>query len=429
MRFKRLPSQTFINNRKNLTKLLKPNSVVILNTNDLMPRSADSFHIYRPDPDMYYLTGIDQEDTFLILYPDAPNPEWREILFVKETNEHIAIWEGEKFSKDKASDLSGIEHIQWSNGFWNFVNLVAKQADCIYLNTNEHDRFTSDAEYAALRLAKQIKTQYPTAEIERLAPHLHSLRAVKQQSEIDTIRHACTITRDGFNRLLKVTKPGVMEYELEAELLHEFVSKGSRGFAYEPIIASGANACVLHYNSNHNPCKDGELILLDVGAEYAHYASDLSRTIPVNGVFSKRQKQVYNAVIRVMQEAKLLLTPGNNLPDYHKAVGEIMTKELVDLGLLSLDDIKYQNESYPAYKKYFMHGTSHHLGIDVHDSGNRYAPFREGNVFTVEPGIYIREEGIGIRLENDVVITNDGILDLMIDIPIEAEEIEDLMNS
>lgn len=427
MKYQSINPSLFIENRKRFAASLKPNSIAIFVSNDIMPTNADGSMGFVQNSDLFYLSGVDQEDTILVIYPDAVNGAHKEILFVKETNETIAIWEGAKLTKQQATEVSGIKSVMWSNGFDGFLKSLIFQSENIYLNSNEHTRRYIDVETAEMRFNKNIMAKFPLHKFERSAPIMHKLRAIKSKYEIELIQNACNITEKGFRRLLKFVKPGVMEYEIEAELVHEFVRNRSRGFAYGPIIASGFNACVLHYVENNKPCKDGDVILLDVAAEYGNYASDLTRCIPVNGKFTTRQKQVYNAVLRVMKSAINMLTVGNNIPDYHKAVGSLMEKELVDLGLISMDDIKNQNPEWPAYKKYFMHGTSHFLGLDVHDVGDFNRKLEEGMVFTCEPGIYIREENLGIRIENDILVTKNGPVDLMKNIPIEAEEIEALM--
>ncbi|MGZ5281096.1 MAG: aminopeptidase P family protein [Bacteroidia bacterium] len=429
MRYNPIDNKLFIHNRERLRKQLKPNSVAIFFSNDLMPKSADAFHVFHQNPDLFWLTGVDQEESILVMFPDAPNADWKEILFVRETNDTIAIWEGAKLTKIEAFETSGVKNVQWAQNYEKLIPAILFHAEHIYLNMNEHTRYVSEADYTDFRMVRKIREQYPLHKLERLAPIMHRLRSVKHETEIALIKHACEITKKGFERVLKFVKPGVMEYEIEAEITHEFLINRSRGHAYEPIIASGPNACVLHYVANNMPCKDGDVILLDFGAEYANYNSDLSRSIPVNGRFTKRQRQVYDAVLRVMKSAKKMLRPGNIIKDYHEAVGKLMEKELVDLGLITNSDIHKQDPAWPAYKKYFMHGTSHFLGLNVHDVGNFYLPMQEGMVFTCEPGIYIPEEGIGIRLENDILISHEGIVDLMANIPLEAEEIEDLMNS
>ncbi len=429
MKYSAINPQLFIENRKHFSKSLKPNSVALFVSNDVMPTNADGQMGFVQNSDLFYLSGIDQEETILLIYPDAKNDDQKEILFVKETNETIAIWEGAKLTKAQAEKTSGIKTVYWTSNFEQILQTIIFQTDHIYLNSNEHARQYYLLETAEVRFNKKITTTYPLHKTERSAPILHKLRAVKSPYEIELIQQACNITEKGFRRLLNFVKPGVMEYEIEAELIHEFMRNRSRRFAYSPIIASGANACVLHYSANNQPCKAGDVILLDVAAEYANYASDLTRSIPVNGKFTKRQKQVYNAVLHVMKGAKKMLKAGNTFAEYNKAVGQLMEKELVDLKLLSLQDIKKQNPKLPAYKKYYMHSTSHFLGLDVHDVGNYNEKMQAGMVFTCEPGIYIPEEKLGIRLENDILITAKGNIDLMANIPIEADEIETLMNN
>lgn len=427
MKYSAIDSKLFIENRKRFAANLKPNSIAIFVSNDIMPTNADGSMGFVQNSDLFYLTGVDQEESILVMYPDAKNGSFREVLFVKETNETIAIWEGAKLNQAEATKVSGIKTVMWLAGFEAFLKGLIFQAENIYLNSNEHSRRYIDVETAEMRFNKNIISKFPLHKFERSAPIMHKLRAIKSQAEIDLIQQACNITEKGFRRLLSFVKPGVMEYEIEAELLHEFVRNRSRGFAYGPIVASGFNACVLHYVDNNKECKAGDVILLDVAAEYGNYASDLTRCLPVSGKFTPRQKQVYNAVLRVMKAATAMLTVGNTIPEYHKAVGSIMEKELVDLGLITMDDIKNQNPEWPAYKKYFMHGTSHFLGLDVHDVGDFNRKIEAGMVFTCEPGIYIREENLGIRLENDILVTANGPMDLMKNIPLEADEIESLM--
>ena len=428
MRHEPIDPSLFINNRQRLIELLKPRSLAVLNSNDILPTNADGTLRLVQNSDLFYLTGIDQEETILVLFPDFPNEEYREILFVKETNEHIEIWEGHKYTKEEATQASGISQVFWLSEFETLFNTLMAEAEHVYLNTNEHIRASVRVASRDARFIEFCQQQYPLHHYERIAPLMHQLRAIKSEPEIAMQQRACDITEQAFRRVLKFVRPGVKEYEIEAEYLHEFVRQGSRGFAYEPIIASGKNACVLHYLDNHDDCQAGEVLMMDVGAEYARYYADMSRSIPVSGRFTDRQKDVYNAVLRVQREAMALLRPGNTIKAYHQEVGKIMESELIGLGLLDAQHVKQQDEKKPLYRKYFMHGTSHHLGLDVHDVGNVYRPFETGMVFTVEPGIYIREEGLGIRLENNVVITEEGVHDLMGNIPIEAEEIEDLMN-
>jgi Xaa-Pro aminopeptidase len=429
MKYLPIGKELFIENRQKLVKLLKTSSLSIFNSNDIMPTNADGTMPFRQNNDLFYLSGIDQEETILLLFPDCPNANYKEILFIKETNEHIAIWDGNKLTKKEASEISGIKNIYWTSQFKGILDQVVPDAHCIYLNNNEHTRAEKVLETKDDRFIKWCQKKYPLFQYERLAPIMQSLRAIKSDAEIELIGQACAITEKSFRRVLKFLKPGVSEYEIEAEFIHEFIRNRSRGPAYQPIIASGLNACTLHYTENNKICKEGELVLMDVAAEYANYASDMTRTIPVSGKFSKRQKEVYNAVLRVMKEATKMLVPGNNLTDYQNEVGKIMEQELIGLKLLDSQEVKDQNKSAPLYKKYFMHGTSHALGLDVHDVFNRNEKFKEGMVFTCEPGIYIREEALGIRLENDILITKKGPVDLMKNIPIEIEEIEQLMNN
>lgn len=429
MKYLPIDQKLFVENRQRFVKQLKPNSIAVFNSNDIMPTNADGNMGFRQNNDLFYLCGIDQEETILVIYPDAKDGVHKEVLFLRETNEHIAIWEGHKYTREEAFATSGIRKIYWLSQFETIFNTLMTEADHVYLNTNEHTRAVVEVETRDARFIKWCKEKYPMHKYERSAPIMHTLRAIKSKYEVDLIQQACNITEKGFRRLLGFIKPGVWEYEIEAELIHEFVRNRSRGFAYGPIIASGANACVLHYVENNQQCKDGEVILLDVAAEYANYASDLTRAVPVNGKFTKRQRDVYNAVLRVMRAATKMLVVGNTMDAYHKEVGRIMEQELIGLGLLNANDVKNQDPSSPLYKKYFMHGTSHFLGLDVHDVGHRHRPFEDGMVFTCEPGIYIPEEGLGIRLENNILITAKGPVDLMANIPIEADEIEELMNS
>jgi Xaa-Pro aminopeptidase len=428
MKYLPIGKELFIENRQKLAKKLKINSLAIFNSNDIMPTNADGSMPFRQNNDLFYLSGIDQEETILFLFPDCQNPNYREILFIKETNDHIAIWDGNKLTKKEASEISGVKTVCWNSQFEGLLNQMIPEAINIYLNTNEHTRAEKVVETKDDRFIKWIQSRYPLFNYERLAPIMQTLRAVKSEQEIELIKIACGITEKSFRRVLKFLKPGISEYELEAEFIHEFIRNRSRGPAYQPIIASGLNACTLHYTENNRICKEGELVLMDVAAEYANYASDMTRTIPVSGKFTKRQKEVYNAVLRVMKEATKMLVPGNNLTDYQNEVGKIMEHELIGLKLLDPDEVKAQEKSSPLYKKYFMHGTSHALGLDVHDVFNRNEKFKEGMIFTCEPGIYIKEEAMGIRLENDILITSKGPVDLMNNIPIEIEEIEQLMN-
>lgn len=397
-------------------------------SNDIYPTSADGTLPFKQAADVFYLSGVDQEETILLLFPDAYDPRDREILFSLETSEELAIWHGAKLTKSEATEQTGIQNVQWLVNFDSTLHRLMAEAEVLYLNDNQHTRASSPVETREMRENERIRAKYPNHTIGRSAPILHKIRSVKSDEEIVQMQRACDITKAGFDRVLQFVKPGVMEYEIEAEFMHEFLRRGSRGFAYTPIIGSGFNACVLHYIENDCECKDGDVILMDVGAEYGNYASDMTRCIPVSGRFTDRQKAVYNSVYSVMQEAMKLLKPGLSLHEYHKEVGELMTKQLLDLKLIDKHDVEKQNPAWPAYKKYFMHGTSHFIGLDVHDVGLWHDSIQVGNVFTVEPGIYIREENLGIRLENDIVIKKDGFVNLMDHIPLQVEEIEDAMN-
>lgn len=408
---------------------MKPKSLAVFNSNDIYPIGADSTMPFQQARDIFYLSGVDQEESILVLFPDAPNPDHREILFLRETNDHIAVWEGEKLSKEKAFKTSGVKTVYWLQEFDKVFFELMTQSECVYFNTNEHYRQSVETETREDRFIKRTKEKYPAHTWAKSNPILQRLRSVKDQIELDILQNACNITEKGFRRALDFVKPGVWEYEIEAEFMHEFLRNRSRGFAYTPIIASGNNANVLHYVVNNQQCKDGDVLLLDVGAEYANYSSDMTRTIPVNGRFTKRQREVYEAVLRVKDEATKMLVPGNYWKEFHVEVGKLMTKELLDLKLIDKADVKNENPEWPAYKKYFMHGTSHHIGLDTHDYGILWEPFEANMVFTVEPGIYIPEEGFGVRLEDDVVVQENGEpFNLMENIPIEVEEIEELMN-
>ncbi len=429
MKYQLSDSKLFSQNRKNFVSKQKENGLAIINSNDENPRSGDQTYPFKQNPDLFYLTGIDQEQTILLLFPNCPNPLYKEVLFLRQTNEYIAIWEGHKYTIEKAREISGIQSIFWIDEFWNILSSIIHYSDTIYLNTNENDRFSNTVPYKDLRFINEIKAKYPLHYYERAALIFRDLRPIKSETEIVFMKKACDITGDAFRRILKFIKPGVKEYEIEAEIIHEFIKQQATGHAYSPIIASGKNACILHYNDNNQECKEGEVILFDFGAEYANYNADLSRSIPVSGRFTKRQKDVYQSVLFVMKEATKMLVPGTIWNEYHEEVGKLMSGELIKLGLLDKHDIDKQDPKMPAYKKYFMHGTSHHLGIDVHDFASRFEPFAVGNILTCEPGIYIQAEGLGIRLENDILITNNGPIDLMANIPIEVAEIEEIMNS
>jgi len=417
----------FIENRIRFAKKIKPKSVAVFNSNDILPTSADGSMPFIQNSDFFYLSGIDQEESVLIIFPDAQEECNREMLFLKETSPHISIWEGHKYTKEEATATSGIKSVFWLKDFFVILNTLICEAENVYLNTNEHLRAIVEVQTRDARFVEFCKKRYPLHNYFRSAPVMHELRPIKSKNEVELIQKACNITEKGFRRLIDFVKPGIMEYEIEAELIHEFVRNRSRGFAYGPIIACGANACILHYNDNNKECKAGEVILLDVAAEYGNYASDLTRCLPISGKFTTRQKDVYNAVLRVMRAAIKMLVVGNNIANYHNEVGKLMEIELIGLGLLNINDVEKQKPGAPLYKKYFMHGTSHFLGLDVHDVGNKYRLFEEGMVFTCEPGIYIPEENLGIRLEDDILITNNGPVNLMANIPIEADDIEKMM--
>ena len=428
-RYQAIPSQLFVQNRNRFKQHLKPGAIAIFFSNDIMPTNADGAMGFQQNSDLFYLSGIDQEETILILFPDAKDNKHKEILFLRETNEQIALWEGEKLTKEQANTISGVSTIYWTHQFEQTLRTLMYQAEYVYLNTNEHLRKYIETETAQDRWNKKIIQQYPLHKYERSAPILFKLRSIKHPIEIDLIQQACHITEKAFCRLLKFIKPNVWEYEIEAEMIHEFLIHRSKGFAYPPIIASGRNSCVLHYTENNQQCKDGDILLIDAAAEYANYASDMTRCVPVNGRFSKRQKEVYNSVLFVLKEATKLLRPNMTFEKYNTEVGQLMTEELLKLKLITKEEVKQQTPEKLAYKKYFMHGVSHFLGLDVHDVGFFYEPMQAGMVLTCEPGIYIPEENLGIRLENTILITQDGPINLMQNIPIEAEEIEDRMNA
>ncbi len=429
MKYSAIPSSLFSYNRDNFYKRLKNKSIAIFTASDEFPRSGDQAFVFKQNADIFYLSGIDQEQTILLLFPDCPNILYREVLFLRQTSEHIAVWEGHKYTQSEARAASGISSVYWLSEFPAILQSIIYYAENIYLNTNENDRYEHKVPYSDLRFIHELQQKYPLHRYERSALIMRELRPVKSAVEVALTQKACSITRDAFQRVLQFVKPGVHEYEIEAEVIHEFIRQGATGHAYTPIIASGKNAIVLHYIDNNQVCLDGDVILFDFGAEYGNYNADMSRSIPVNGRFTSRQKAVYQAVHRVMTEAKKMLVSGTIWNDYHKEVGKIMESELIGLGLLDRHDVEKQHPDHPLYKKYFMHGTSHHLGLDVHDFASRYQPFQAGNLLTCEPGIYIPEEQLGIRLENNILITDDGNIDLMADIPLDADEIEEIMNS
>src|SRR6056297_396936 len=429
MKYFQIDSNLFVKNRKKFMAQMRPKSIAVFNSNDVYPIGADSTLPFEQDRDLFYLSGADQEETILLLFPDAIDPKHREILFVRETNDHIAVWEGAKLTKEKATEVSGIETVYWLTDFDKIFFDLMTEADTIYFNTNEHYRQAVETQTREDRFIEKCKKEYPAHQWAKSNPILQNIRGVTEPEEIELMQTACDITEKGFRRILKFVKPGVWEHEMEAEFLHEFIRNRSKGFAYSPIIASGSNANVLHYVENNQQVKDGDMILMDLAAEYANYSSDMTRTIPANGKFTARQKEVYSAVLRVKDEATKMLVPGTIWAEYHKEVGKLMTSELIGLGLLDKADVQNEKPDWPAYKKYFMHGTSHHIGLNTHDYGELKKPMKSNMVFTVEPGIYIPAEGMGIRLEDDVVIQEKGgPFNLMRNIPIEIEEIEELMN-
>lgn len=429
MKYHPINNALFIKNRANFMQHMKPNSIAVFNSNDIFTTGADSTVPFHQHRNIFHLSGVDQEESILVLCPGALNPKHREVLFVRETNDHIAIWEGAKLDKKQATETSGVETVYWLSEFDKIFYDLMTECETIYFNTNEHYRQSEEMESREDRFIKMVKDKFPAHNWAKSFPIMEKLRGVKDPIEIDLMQTACNITEKGFRRILGFVKPGVMEYEIEAEYMHEFLRNRSKGFSYTPIIGSGFNACVLHYIENNQECKDGDMLLMDVGAEYANYSSDMTRTIPVNGRFTDRQRAVYNAVLRVKDEATKMLVPGTLWAEYHVEVGKLMTSELLGLGLIDKANVQNEDPNWPAYKKYFMHGTSHHMGLDTHDYGNLKKPMEAGMVLTVEPGIYIPDENMGIRIEDDVVVQEKGEpFNLMKNIPITVEEIEDFMN-
>lgn len=426
MRYQQIDPTLFCKNRAKLEKKLKPDSLAIIHSSDEMPRNGDQNFPFRQNSDMFYLTGLDQEKCILTLYPNHPDEKLREIAFITETNDHMVTWYGHKYSLEQAAVISGIKTVKWLSQFESTVRDFMSRAEFVYLNVEENAQFATEIESKTLRFVKQLKESYPLHNYQRLAPILMELRLIKEPQEIELLKKACDITGDAFNRVLNFVKPGVMEYEVEAEITHEFIRQGASGHSYPAIVAAGVNNNILHYNQNDQKLEDGQLLLLDFGAEYANYAGDCSRTIPVNGKFTSRQREVYDAVLRVFRQASKMLVPGTTIDTYHSQVVKIMEKELINLGLITQEDIDNQPADKPAYFKYYMHGTSHFIGLDVHDVGTKQTTLQKGMVLSCEPGIYIPEEGFGIRIENDIVVDHDPI-DLMAGIPIEADEIEAIM--
>ena len=429
MRYAPIDPQLFIENRRRLAAGLPPNAIAVFNSNDVMPTSADGVMPFVQQTDLFYLSGVDQEESTLVIFPGAREEKHREILFLRETSEQIALWEGKKYTREEATAVSGVRTVLWNAEFESVFRNLAYQAERMFLNTNEHPRASAVVETRDARFMKWCRRAFPLHRYERLAPIMHGLRAVKAPIEIDLIRQAVEISGQAFRRLLGFIRPGVWEFEIEAEIWHELLRRRSRGPAFQTIVASGAEACTLHYVKNDQQCREGDLVLIDFGAEYAHYAGDLTRTVPVSGRFTPRQRAVYEAVLRVQKAAIQMLRPGNTFEAYHAEVGRAMEAELIGLGLLDAEKVKNQPKDQPLYKRYFPHGTSHHLGLDVHDYGDKYRPFEPGMVLTCEPGIYIREEGIGVRIENDILITDQEPVDLAADVPREADEIEALMHA
>ena len=428
MKYNTLDSNLFIQNRNLFSRKLENNSIAIFNSNDVMPTNSDGTMPFKQNSDLFWLTGVDQEESILIITKHNNNVV-EGLLFLKETNEHIAIWEGAKLTKEKAFQNSGIKKVYWLSEMEEIIKGKITDFKNLYLNKNIHSRSTSKVQTRDDRYREYIATKFPNKIIKEVAPIMHELRFIKSDIEVGLIQHACDITEKGLRRILPLIKPGIMEYEIEAELMHEFLSNRSAGFAYQPIIGAGIDSCVLHYIDNNKKCLDGDILLMDFGAEYANYASDLTRTVPVNGGFSSRQSDIYNAVLRVMKEATNMLRPGTDHKQMQQEVIKLMQEELINLGLFDMHDVKNQDPKNPLYKKYFMHGTSHSLGLDVHDVGDTSTPMKSGMVFTCEPGIYIQEEGLGIRLENDILVTDGNPHDLMRNIPIEIDEIEALMHN
>jgi Xaa-Pro aminopeptidase len=427
MRHRPISSELFKKNREKLRRHLPANSMAVFVSNDPMPSNGDLTFRFRQSSDFFYLTGVDQEESMLIIYPDAPKEEWREVLLVRETNEHLAIWEGEKLTQKEAAERSGIEHVLWSHQFDALLKQCMLSAETVYLNLNENPRFDSPVPRRERRFARELQERFPLHQYRRAAPILKQLRRVKEPEEVELMKEACGITHEAFNKVLQFVQPGVREYEVEGLITGHFLSRGANGHAYHPILASGKNSCVLHYEKNDQTARSGDLMLMDFGCEYGYYASDMTRTIPVSGQFSGEQREVYQAVLRVMKAAREKLRPGLRLEDYEKEVGEHMQQELLDLKLLTQEEIDAAGEDKPAYRKYFMHGTSHYMGLDVHDVGSKFDPLEPGNVFSCEPGIYLRDKGFGIRLENDILVTAEGPVDLMQDIPLEPDDIEQAM--
>ncbi len=427
MKHLQIDSQLFSTNRARFISKMKPNSIALFVSNDEVPRNGDAIHNFQQNSDLYWLSGIMQEDTMVILFPDNPDPKYREVLVLTRPNELKEKWDGKRLRREEATAISGIKTIVWQDSLEGLLQPWIHLADNIYLDTNENDRKASLVRSRDYRFVDEMKERYPLHQYERAAKVMKELRAIKTTQEIEVVKKAISITGKTFDRIMGFVKPGVMEYEIEAEIVHSFLSQRASGEAYNSIIACGDNARILHYVSNNAECKDGELLLLDFGALYGGYAADLSRTIPVNGKFTTRQKEVYDACLHLHNYAKSILKPGISIVDYTEKIGEEATQQFLKIGLLKGEDVKNEDPENRAYRKYLYHGISHHLGIDVHDLGTRTAPFEAGMLFTVEPGIYIEEESMGIRIENNIWITENGHVDLFEGIPITTEEIEAAM--
>ena len=428
MRHEAIDSKLFAENRDRLRALLPPKSLAIVQANDILPTNADGSFLIHPNSDLFFLAGIEQEESILLIFPDADDEKQREILFLREPNDHLKVWEGHKHTKEQGTEISGVKTIKWLSEFRGLFHRLMGEAEHVYLNTNEHRAASLAVPSRDERFVKSTRDKYPLHDYRRLAPLLHQLRVVKTPTELDLLKKAVEITKAGFLRVLSFTKPGVYENEVEAEFAHEFIRQRGK-FAYNPIVAAGKNSCILHYNSNDLPCNDGDLLLLDVAASYANYNADLTRTIPISGRFTPRQRDVYDAVLRVMRASIKGAVVGKKHRDWTKEAQLHMNEELLKLGLIKDEDIEKQTDDELACRKYFMHGLGHPLGLDVHDVGHLGEPFAPGWVLTVEPGIYIPDEGFGVRLENDIIVTENGPIDLMAGTPVEADEIEHLMAS
>ena len=424
-----IPNSLFIRNRKNLGTQLLPKSIAVFKANESMPRNGDEFYPFRQQSDFFYLTGINEENAYLIIAPDYPDETMREVLFIEPYDEVKATWQGEMLDNKKATELSGIKTVKGSDAFWMTLNDLAFSGygETIFLNSYEYPKYECDTETIQQRFVKQVKERYPMHNYGRTAPILNALRMVKSEDEIAVMQQACDITAKAFRRCLDTVKPGMYEYEVQAEIEYIFKKNNATGHAYAPIIAGGKNACCLHYSKNHSLLNDGDLLLFDIGCELNNYASDLSRTIPINGKFTQRQADCYNAVLRVMKEITKLYRPGGTINEINETTYRLMEQEMIGLGLFSADDVKHQDPEKPLYRKYLMHGMSHHIGLDVHDSVDKFKPFAPGMILTCEPGIYIREEGIGIRIENDLLITDGEPINLFEGLPVEIDEIEAAM--